>query len=97
MLNPILTKAVEFGDRHERPITIAAGVWFAISCASWIPWMPIPDIPYLTDSKSWMLSGAWNAGWWGFVHPMLEKRREEMRAAEQPQRISASDPSQNSG
>ena len=86
MLEQIMTKAIEFGERYEKPITWAGGAWFAISCASWIPWMPIPDIPYVTDSNSWVLSGAWNAIWWGFVHPALDKHRAKMQAgsAEHP-------------
>ena len=79
MIKAVLKKAIELGAAYERPIAIASGLWFAISCASYIPFMMIPKIPYLTDSNSWMTSGAWNAVWWGFVHPMLEKRREEMR------------------
>ena len=82
-MNALLDKAIDFGERHERPIAIAAGIWFAISCASWIPQLPVPEIPYLTDRNSWMLSGAWNAVWWGGVHPLLEKRREELGKATQ--------------
>jgi len=82
-MNAILDPAIRFAERHERPITIAGGIWFAISCASWIPFLPIPDIPYVTDRNSWMLSGAWNALWWGFAHPMLEKRRAELTAQEE--------------
>ena len=80
MLNTSLDKAIAFVDRYEREIAIIAGAWFVISCASWIPWIPIPEVPYVTDRNSWMLSGGWNAVWWGFVHPMLEKRREELHA-----------------
>ena len=82
MIEQALTEAVEFGERHERRIAIAGAVWLAISCASWIPQIPIPDLPYITNKNSWMLSGGWNSVWWGFVHPALEKRRQEMRAAD---------------
>ena len=78
MADDPLAKVIRFGERYERPIAIAGGAWFVISCASWIPWIPIPSIPYLTDSNSWVFSGAWNAVWWGLVHPVLEKRRETM-------------------
>ena len=79
MIKAALTKAIKLGESYEREIAIASGAWFCISCASWVPFLPIPSIPYLTDSNSWVFSGAWNAIWWGLVHPALEKRREEMR------------------
>jgi len=85
MIKTVLTKVVEFGEAYEREITIASGAWFCISCASWVPFMMIPQIPYITDTDSWMLSGAWNTLWWGFAHPMVEKRREEMRAEAEAQ------------
>lgn len=79
-MNAILDAAIGFGERHEREIVIASSIWFVISCASWIPFVPIPKIPYLTDTNSWMLSGGWNAVWWGFVHPTLERRRVTLKA-----------------
>lgn len=89
LLDPILTAAIRFGERHERTITILGGAWFVISCASWIPQLGVPEVPYLTDRNSWMFSGAWNGIWWGAVHPALEKHREKLEAADkQPQAIS---------
>ncbi len=79
-MNALLTKAIHFGDRYELEIAILGGAWFVISCASWIPFVPIPKIPYLTDENSWVFSGAWNTIWWGFVHPALEKHRKELEA-----------------
>ena len=81
-MNRILTAAIRFGERYERPIAIIGGAWFVISCASYMPFVLVPEIPYVTDRNSWVLSGAWNAGWWGFVHPMLERHRAEMAELE---------------
>lgn len=78
MLNPMLDRAIRFGERHERAIALLSGIWFVISCASWIPQVPVPEVPYVTDRDSWMLSGAWNAVWWGFAHPALDKRRKQL-------------------
>ena len=77
-MNTILDAAIRFGERHERPIAIAGGAWFVISCASWVPFIPIPEIPYLTDRNSWVFSGAWNGIWWGAIHPVLESRRKQL-------------------
>lgn len=81
-MNALLTAAIRFGDRYERPIAVLGGIWFVISCASVIHFVPIPEVPYLTDDRSWVLSGAWNGIWWGFVHPLLERHREKLQALE---------------
>lgn len=78
MMEPVLTSAIRFGERHERTIAVLGGIWFVISCASWIPFIPIPRVPYLTDEYSWVFSAAWNGLWWGFAHPLLEKHRAAM-------------------
>ena len=83
MTDKLLTRIVHFGERHERPIVILGWVWLGISTLAWMPWAPIPEIPYVTDRHSWVLSGAYNMLWWGFAHPALEQKREEMRAARQ--------------
>ena len=75
MIEAAFTRAARFADEHEREITIVSGIWFAISCASYIPFIPIPDVPYITDKNAWMFSGGWNAVWWGFIHPAIDKRR----------------------
>ncbi len=83
-MNAILDAAIGFGQRYERAIAIIGGAWFVISCASWIPLLPVPEIPYLTDRNSWMFSGAWNGVWWGLVHPLLDKRRKQLTSQNAP-------------
>jgi hypothetical protein len=74
-MNRVLDQAIDFGDRHRKAIDIAGGVWLAFTSAAYIPFLPIPTIPYVTDSNSWMLAAIWNGGWWGFAHPALQRRR----------------------
>ena len=77
-MNAIWDAAIGFGERHRRAISIVSAIWFAFSCATWIPFLPIPEIPYVTDRNFWMLSGAWNAIWWGFAQPAMERRRKQI-------------------
>lgn len=72
-----LDRAARFADRHERAITVAGAIWLAVTCASYVFRIPWPEIPFLTDDTAWMVSGGWNAVWWGFLHPAIEKRREK--------------------
>ena len=81
-MNRIFNPLVRFAMHHERPIAIIAGLWFALSCAITARFIDVPDwldIPYVTDRNSWAFAGAWNALWWGFIHPALDKRREALR------------------
>ena len=82
MLTRTLSKAIALADRLHRPIAIAGAIWLFISCASYIDFMMIPKVPYLTDDKSWMFAAAWNTVWWGMAYPLLDKRREEIKADE---------------
>lgn len=79
-MNRMLDKVIDFGDRYRKPIDIAGGAWLAFTSAAYIPFLPIPTIPYVTDSNSWMLAAIWNGGWWGFAHPALQRRREAREA-----------------
>jgi len=51
-LDQLLSAALQFGQRHERVVAMFGAVWFVISCASRVPFQPIPEVPYLTGSKS---------------------------------------------
>ena len=79
-MDALLTRIVEFADRHERAIDVASVIWLGISAATWMPFLPIPDIPYITDEYFWVSSAVWNAGWWGFALPMLEGHRKKLES-----------------
>ncbi len=70
-----LGRAAQFADRHERAIAVAGAIWLAISSASYAFDLKLPEIPFVTDENAWMFSGGWNAAWWGFIRPAIEKRR----------------------
>lgn len=69
--------------RHERAIAIVSAAWFALGCAVAARFVTLPNwlaIPYLTDHNAFWLTGAWNAAFWGFIHPKLEARRKALAA-----------------
>ena len=73
--------------RGELAIDIFSVTWFVISCASWLPILPIPEIPYVTDRNFWVTSGIWNAVWWGFAHPMINNHRKKLKAQREQNQI----------
>ena len=66
---------VRFLIRHERLFGIAGMIWLAVSCASYARFIDLPDIPLVTDEMALYFSATYNAGWWGFVRPAIERRK----------------------
>ena len=71
----VLDKIADFGTRFENPLSIIGGVWFAATCAVYARFISLPEIPFLTDEIALYLSAAYNAIWWGFLRPAIEKRK----------------------
>lgn len=82
-MNTLLTKLIEFADRHARIINVLSIVWLVISIASWMPFLPIPEIPYVTDRNFWVSSAIWNTLWWGFAYPVIAKHRQKLNTLSQ--------------
>ena len=74
-MSAIFDRAASIADRHERLFTIGGAIWLALSCAAYARFIDLPEIPFVTDRNAWMFSGAYNAIWWGFIHPQIDKRR----------------------
>ena len=74
-LNHVATALVRF----ERPLNWIAVIWSILSIAAYARFISLPDVPYLTDRNAWMIAAPWNAIWWGFLRPEIERRTEEMR------------------
>ena len=66
---------VRFFMRHERLFAIMGMVWLAVSCASYARFIELPNVPFVTDEMALYFSAAYNAGWWGFIRPAIERRR----------------------
>ena len=91
MLDAIFDPIARFAVRYEKPLTYIGIAWFALSCAAMARFIPLPDIPYITDRNAWMFSGPWNALWWGFLRPQTLKRKEALQSAEAPARVQQDD------
>ena len=69
---------VRFLIRKERLFGIAGTLWLAASCANYARFIDLPDIPYVTDEMALYVSAAFNAAWWGFVRPAIERRKVDL-------------------
>ncbi len=66
--------------RYERFFGILGIIWLAMSSAAYARFLSLPKIPYLTDELALYLSAAYNAGWWGFLRPAIERRKSKLFA-----------------
>lgn len=74
-LRPIAAALVRF----ERPLSWIAVIWSVLSIAAYARFISLPDVPYITDRNAWMFAAPWNAIWWGFLRPEIERRTEELK------------------
>ncbi|MEE9433135.1 MAG: hypothetical protein V3V15_02710 [Sphingorhabdus sp.] len=72
-------KVADFGMRYETLLSIIGGIWLAASWAVYARFVSLPDIPFLTDQTAIFLSSGYNAFWWGFLRPKIEKRKAAHR------------------
>ncbi|WP_284124185.1 hypothetical protein [Parerythrobacter aestuarii] len=85
MPNALVDPLARFALRHEKLLSALAIGWFVLTCAAYARFIPVPDIPYVTDRNSWMLSGPWNAIWWGFLRPAILRRKDALSPADSEQ------------
>ena len=79
-MDRLLNAIAAFAIRYEKPLSYIALAWFVVSCAATARFLPVPEIPYVTDRNSWMVAGPWNAIWWGFLRPAILKRKAALVA-----------------
>jgi len=75
LLRPISVGLVRF----ERPLSWIAVIWSVLSIAAHARFISLPDVPYITDRNAWMVAAPWNAIWWGFLRPGIERRTAELK------------------
>ncbi|MGB0333214.1 MAG: hypothetical protein ACPGPE_15495 [Planctomycetota bacterium] len=75
LLRPISVGLVRF----ERPLSWIAVIWSVLSIAAHARFISLPDVPYITDRNAWMFAAPWNAIWWGFLRPEIERRVGELQ------------------
>ena len=67
-------RAARFAIRHKRALTIGGAIWFWASMAVYARFVSLPDLPDWARHGFFWAGVAFNAVWWGFVRPALERR-----------------------
>jgi hypothetical protein len=71
-----LDRFLDFAARYKRPLLVVGGVWFVLSWANTARFIDLPEIPLLTGPGAIIASTVYNAIWWGFINPRIERRRK---------------------
>jgi hypothetical protein len=66
-------------EPYARPISILAAIWFWLGIAIYAGFVRLPDWPWLSDKALFWAGAAFNALWWGFLRPAIERRRAARR------------------
>lgn len=64
---------IRFIDRHRRLLSAIGAIWFAVGCAVYAKFLTLPAFLYLTDDVLLYSGAVYNAAWWGFVRPAIER------------------------
>lgn len=76
-MDSMLDRITAFSDRHRLAMSILGGVWFVLAWADTAKFIDLPTIPLVTDKAALWVSAAYNAIWWGFINPRIERRRKD--------------------
>ena len=74
---------IRFIDRHRQFLSVIGAIWFALGCAVYARFLVLPELPFLTDDVVLYSGALYNAVWWGFARPAIE-RRAKVLLAERP-------------
>lgn len=74
----MIDRIIILADRHERLVAILGAAWLALGCAVYAKFIVLPDLPFLTDDFVLYSGAAYNALWWGFVRPAIERRKQSL-------------------
>ncbi|MGN3973154.1 hypothetical protein [Tsuneonella sp. SYSU-LHT278] len=69
---------IGFFERHKRTISVAGIVWFALGCAITARFIELPDWRFWSDEFALYSGAAYNAIWWGFLRPAVQRRRANL-------------------
>lgn len=67
---------ITLADRYRRLLSLLGALWFTLGCAVYAKFVVVPDVPFLTDDIVLYSGAAYNALWFGFVRPLVVRRRK---------------------
>lgn len=77
MFNELFDRLDEIAARHKKALSIVGGVWFVVGCAIASGMVRVPDLGIVSNRTALLIATLYNAVWWGYFYPRVEKRRVE--------------------
>lgn len=69
---------IRLADNRRLLLSIVGAAWFAAGCAVYANFITLPAFPFLTDDVVLYSGAAYNALWWGFARPAIERRKKTL-------------------
>lgn len=71
----LLARLERQAERHQKTLSLLAALWFVASTAEAAGFIDLPELPWFGGWFWLVIAAIWNALWWGFARPHLERRR----------------------
>ena len=69
-----IDRALVFGRRHKRALTVAGWTWFAFCCAVYARFIDLPDLTARQDAILFWTGCGWTVFWHAIALPRLTAR-----------------------
>lgn len=76
----LIDNILRLSEHHKRTLSVVGAAWFALGCAVYARFLELPEIPYLTKEVALYSGAAYNAIWWGFARPAIERRTKALKS-----------------
>ena len=79
----LLERIARFSMRHEKAVAVLGFVWFWAGIAIYAEFIKLPDLPEIAVEVFFWLSVAFNASWWGYAKPAIDRKRAQLAQLEE--------------
>ena len=78
----LMDRIAQLAIRHDKAVAIFGAIWFWAGIAIYARFIELPDMPEIVRQGFFWLGVAFNATWWGFAKPALDRRKQALLANE---------------
>lgn len=80
MIDSLIDRADALLAPYAKAISIAGAIWFWAGCALYARFISLPELPFLTEPMVFWSGAVFNAVWYGFLYPAIQRRRKAREA-----------------
>ncbi len=76
-MNRAIDRWDAFAERYMTAMTVIGVLWMVLGWASHARFIELPEWPLLTGMSAIVAGVVFNAAWWGFLYPRVQRRRKQ--------------------